>query len=339
MSITLGEKLRAARAERGISISEVAEQTRISPLYLEAIDADNYKSLPGGIFNKGFIRSYAKYVGVDEQEALQDYARLSAEGEQQEDDRLRSYRPEVLTDERAVSSIVPTLIFAAVILGLMTAGILLVLRFIQSDEKTSPTIANSTAPASPGTDSGTVAPGAQQPGGAPAMSNLKVAFTAAGDEVWLRSVTDGKSSEALVTPGNTVTFEPKQSLSLRYSKSRAQFAQLALNGKAIALPQQPATPNQANIELNITEANLSQIWQRGEIGLGSDPVLAPTPGAANAVPRTQPRPAATPRSPANTASNTANASPAVPTMTNRPASRPASTPAVVGRPANAERPR
>ena len=41
MSQSLGEKLRAAREQRGISISEVAEQTRISPLYLEAIDADN----------------------------------------------------------------------------------------------------------------------------------------------------------------------------------------------------------------------------------------------------------------------------------------------------------
>ena len=76
MSITLGEKLRQAREERGISISEVAEQTRISPMYLECIESDNYKPLPGGIFNKGFLKSYAKYVGLDEQEVLQEYARL-----------------------------------------------------------------------------------------------------------------------------------------------------------------------------------------------------------------------------------------------------------------------
>ena len=68
----MGEKLRQAREERGISISEVAEQTRISPMYLESIEEDNYKPLPGGIFNKGFVKSYAKYVGLDEQEALLD---------------------------------------------------------------------------------------------------------------------------------------------------------------------------------------------------------------------------------------------------------------------------
>lgn len=46
MALTLGEKLRQAREERGISISEVAEQTRISSLYLEGIEADDYRTLP-----------------------------------------------------------------------------------------------------------------------------------------------------------------------------------------------------------------------------------------------------------------------------------------------------
>ena len=68
MSMTLGEKLRQAREDRGISLSEVAEQTRISPLYLESIENDDYRNLPGGIFNKGFIKTFAKYVGVDEQD-------------------------------------------------------------------------------------------------------------------------------------------------------------------------------------------------------------------------------------------------------------------------------
>ena len=72
MSLTLGEKLRQAREERGISISEVAEQTRISAHYLESIENDDYRPLPGGIFNKGFVKSYAKFIEIDEQEALQD---------------------------------------------------------------------------------------------------------------------------------------------------------------------------------------------------------------------------------------------------------------------------
>ena len=102
MAETLGEKLRAARESRGISISEVAEQTRIAPMYIECIENDNYKPLPGGIFNKGFVKSYARFIGVDEHEALQDYTRLlSQSGDSSPVDEPRTYRPEVLTDDRA----------------------------------------------------------------------------------------------------------------------------------------------------------------------------------------------------------------------------------------------
>src|SRR3954447_1453998 len=123
MSLTLGEKLRQAREEQGISISEVAENTRISPHYIKSIEGDDYKPLPGGIFNKGFIKSYAKYIGVDENEALQDYSNLVATQTEAPPEPQRGYRPEVLTDERYSESRAPTIIFAAVILGLMTAGI------------------------------------------------------------------------------------------------------------------------------------------------------------------------------------------------------------------------
>src|SRR5213592_4326359 len=133
MSLTLGEKLRQAREERGISISEVAKQTRISPHYLDSIENDDYRTLPGGIFNKGFVKSYAKYVGLDEQEALQEYARLVAQNEETVEDSNPRYRPEVLTDDaRSASSIVPTVVFAAIILALMTVGILFAVNYIRN---------------------------------------------------------------------------------------------------------------------------------------------------------------------------------------------------------------
>src|SRR5438309_10498251 len=57
MSLTLGEKLQQAREEKGFTLSEVSDQTRISSLYLESIENDDYRTLPGGIFNKGFVKS------------------------------------------------------------------------------------------------------------------------------------------------------------------------------------------------------------------------------------------------------------------------------------------
>src|SRR5438105_4365055 len=142
MSLTLGEKLRQAREERGIPISEVAEQTRISSLYLQSIENDDYKILPGGIFNKGFIKSYAKYVGIDEQEALMDYSRLLAAAETAEPDEYKPYKPEVLTDDRPGSSMIPTIIFAVVILALMSAGILFGIKYLRNQPET-PVASNS----------------------------------------------------------------------------------------------------------------------------------------------------------------------------------------------------
>src|SRR5829696_4593622 len=143
MSSTLGEKLRQAREERGISVSEVAEQTRISSLYLKSIEDDNYKPLPGGIFNKGFVKAYAKYVGIDEQEALQDYARLVAQNDEIVESAPPKYRPEVLTDDaRSASSLVPTIVFAGIILALMTGGILFVVNYIQNQPDSPPVTDN-----------------------------------------------------------------------------------------------------------------------------------------------------------------------------------------------------
>jgi cytoskeleton protein RodZ len=322
MSSSLGEKLRQAREARGISISEVAEQTRISPLYLEAIDADNYKTLPGGIFNKGFVRSYAKYVGVDEQEALQDYSHLIAAHEAKEDEKYKSYRPEVLTDDRSGSSIVPTVLFAVVILGLMTAGIfgILYLYNYLQNQQSQPVATNvNNVPANVGTNSSTVAPASQ----APTMDALKVEFAAVGDAVSLTSVMDnGKSKEELLSPGNPVVFEPKQSLVLRYSKSRAQFAQLKLNGKPIVLPSQPANPKAATIEIDINQGNLAQVWQSGAISFGTDSTFPAANSAVttNAPPVNRPiqKAAITPKPAASNANAPEPRPTAPPTMTNRP---------------------
>lgn len=334
MALSLGEKLRRAREERGISISEVAEQTRISPLYLEAIDQDNYKSLPGGIFNKGFVRSYAKYVGIDEQEALQDYSRLIAEASPVEHTEVKSYRPEVLTDDRAATSIVPTIIFAAVILALMSAGILFLVNYIQNQQSEPPIAANqgnvnSQPNAAANANTGPAATGSS----APAMGSVKVEFAAVGDAVSLTSIIDkGKSSEVMLQPGNPMVFEPKETLNLRYHRSRAQFAQLTLNGKQIILPNQPR-PGQSTIEVNIDQGNIAQIWDSGQIGGGSAPDTAPTNTAVQPQ-RTTPRP--TPR-PADSNTNRISAPSAPPTMTGRPPARPASTPAATRPPANTER--
>ncbi|MFQ5466188.1 MAG: helix-turn-helix domain-containing protein [Thermodesulfobacteriota bacterium] len=68
-----GEYLRRERGLRGISLDEVKGATRIQKKYLEALEADDYAVLPHATFVKGFIRSYCKCLGVDENDAVLRY--------------------------------------------------------------------------------------------------------------------------------------------------------------------------------------------------------------------------------------------------------------------------
>lgn len=66
-----GGFLQQARKKKRLSLEEVASQTRIQQKYLEALESENFGHLPGKVFAKGFVRSYAKAIGVNEEEALQ----------------------------------------------------------------------------------------------------------------------------------------------------------------------------------------------------------------------------------------------------------------------------
>lgn len=264
MSETLGEKLRQAREERGISVSEVAEQTRISRLYLESIENDDYKPLPGGIFNKGFVKSYAKFIGFDEQEALSEYAKLATANEIASEHDQKVYRPEVLTDDNSSSSMIPTIIFAGIILALMTGGILFAINYLQSQD--APAVNTATANVNSNAASTNTGNAVTPPvGSAPSMATVKIEFRAIADPISLTSTTDGKKASATVATGTAVTFEPKESLKLNYSKSLSQSAQLSINGKSIELPQAPENPRRNALEFEINSANLAKIWQEGRI--------------------------------------------------------------------------
>jgi cytoskeleton protein RodZ len=325
MAETLGEKLRAAREERGISISEVAEQTRIAPMYIECIEKDNYKPLPGGIFNKGFVKSYARYVGFDEQEALQDYARIATQIEDTEADHLRTYRPEVLTDDRASQSTLSTIIFAGIILTLMTGGIWFLVNYI-SNQPAAPVATNTaTTQNTAHVDAPVNVPPTS---GAPTMQNLKVEFRSTTEPISLSATNDGKTSVNTVTPGDSLTFEPKESLKLSYSKSLSASAQLMINGKMITLPTTPANPKRAAIEIEINKDNLAPVWESGQFQFGV-PQPAVTPAQTPATTQTPAVPGtATPRP--TTPTPTVRTTPAATSTV-----RPTPTPIIVGRPANA----
>src|SRR5215469_14611134 len=61
-----GKELRTERESRGIGLETISDSTKISGRYLAALEEDHFEQLPGGVFNKGIVRSYARVVGLDE---------------------------------------------------------------------------------------------------------------------------------------------------------------------------------------------------------------------------------------------------------------------------------
>ncbi|OGI29463.1 MAG: hypothetical protein A2288_01765 [Candidatus Moranbacteria bacterium RIFOXYA12_FULL_44_15] len=72
-TLTLGEKLKKLREERRVSLGEVSRCSRIKVEYLEYLEEGNYEKLPADVYVKGFLRSYAEFLGADEEALIKFY--------------------------------------------------------------------------------------------------------------------------------------------------------------------------------------------------------------------------------------------------------------------------
>lgn len=132
MAATIGEQLRLAREERGIPLREISDETRISIRYLEAIESGDFKRLPGGIFNRSFVRAYARCIGYDEKKAVEAYTRSMQDAGDGGDEVITTpYQSKVYTDVPATRSPVLTVVLAIIILALLTLGALAALHWFQ----------------------------------------------------------------------------------------------------------------------------------------------------------------------------------------------------------------
>ena len=71
--VSIGEELKREREYREISLREISDATKINIRMLEAIERDNFAMLPGGIFNRNFIRAYAEFIGLDPEVIIRKY--------------------------------------------------------------------------------------------------------------------------------------------------------------------------------------------------------------------------------------------------------------------------
>jgi cytoskeletal protein RodZ len=73
MAGSFGELLKRERELREICLDEITLATRIAPRFLQALENEDWEKLPGGVFNRGFVRAIARYLGLDEERFLSEY--------------------------------------------------------------------------------------------------------------------------------------------------------------------------------------------------------------------------------------------------------------------------
>jgi cytoskeleton protein RodZ len=76
---SFGEHLRRQREKSGVSLEQIVATTKISRRLLQALEDEQFDLLPGGIFNKSYVKAYAKCVGLNEDEAVAEYLEASQE--------------------------------------------------------------------------------------------------------------------------------------------------------------------------------------------------------------------------------------------------------------------
>ena len=76
---SFGEKLKQEREKRKMSLEQISASTKIGTRLLQALEEDKFNQLPGGIFNKGFVRAYSHCLGLDEDQTVAEYLEASGD--------------------------------------------------------------------------------------------------------------------------------------------------------------------------------------------------------------------------------------------------------------------
>lgn len=211
--MSLGERFRAAREQRGLTLSDVAEQVRIRSVYLAALEEENWKAIGAPVYIRGFLRTYARFLGLDPEDAVAQFN--AAEGSVSPGSVSPSSQQPSFEYRGQGRSLAP-LIWIAGIIALALIGFVIYLSV--TPPHTGPQQLAATAAgqptAPPLAGGGTPAPGPAATSGAPSplpqTQTLAIHLTAPS---WLRVTVDGSVSiEGTFPAGTTKRFHGKTAL-------------------------------------------------------------------------------------------------------------------------------
>jgi cytoskeleton protein RodZ len=259
---SFGDRLQREREMRGITLEEIAEATKIGTRSLRALEEQDFDKLPGGIFNKGFVRAYARYLGLDEEQAVADY--LAALGEAQAAGKTARQEPgaDAVSPERdiflpEVEESEPLRLPLGPIAVVVVVAVLLFSGWRYYSKNGLPKFPRVRAaahqPAPPAAKTAAAAD-APRPGtsAAPATDGFVVRVKAREDS-WISIVADGKQVVSAVLPKETEkSVHAQQSVVLRLGK--ATGFDVFYNDKLVP----PLIPDGKVKTLEFTSAGLRQ---------------------------------------------------------------------------------
>jgi cytoskeleton protein RodZ len=230
---SFGDWLRRQRELREISLRDIAERTKISLRYLEAMEADRFDLLPAPIFAKGFLREYARYVGLSPDDVVNHYLSVHHPEElatdPKEDTKVRA-RPKQIdpgpTPMRRTWSWGLLLALAGLILLVLVA----LVAWLADHRHSEPTSANQAPPIAAPPPVQVAAPPAApaKPTPPPPTAPIEVSLDFSG-ECWVRVVTDGKDQrEETRIQGESLQVEAQKSVVL--TLGNAGMVDVQVNG-------------------------------------------------------------------------------------------------------------
>ncbi|HLY59466.1 MAG TPA: RodZ domain-containing protein [Terriglobia bacterium] len=266
---TFGANLRREREMRGVPLDEIAAATKISIRCLQALEAEEFSKLPGGIFTRSFVRSYARYLGLNEETVMAEFQMIAPQIEEADLSKLTPSNVKPAEERKRAPLLVPLIVVAVLIGGY---GIYRYTRGNPepkdssltprqplpppqqargqpppSTETANPSAATpGAATAEPGTSERPATanpgldPGRQQEAGAPntnvapgagSESGLTLQI-AATEQTWVAVDADGKNAmQRVLKPNDIQTFKAKYSFDVM--TGNAQGIILTLNGETL----------------------------------------------------------------------------------------------------------
>jgi cytoskeletal protein RodZ len=227
-----GDRLRREREMRGITLDEITESTKISRRHLEALEGEHFDQLPGGVFNKGFVRAYARFLGIDGDQAVADYAAASNEQPEPEDKFPLEIHQEPNRELNPRSSHLPLVFAIAALVGVLVGYMFWAKSRPHTNEaagstQQAPPAAATTAPvnapaqAAPAASEATAASSPSQPAQAAPEKPVKpekvfVVQVKAKEDSWVSIVADGRSvMERVLTADKKKKIKAGKTLVLR----------------------------------------------------------------------------------------------------------------------------